>query len=83
MMALTMPAVIVLVVGGLRAYGATIPRCQRRIAVRGHLKGRKGLVMWYVVGGMIVASVGYALYRVLAGNKEKEFGKPESFLLRR
>lgn len=39
-------------------------------------------MMWYVLGGMIVASVGYGLYRILSGKKDEEFGKPQSFLWR-
>ena len=39
--------------------------------------------MWYVLGGMILASVGYGLYKVLSGSKKQEWGEPQSFLFRR
>ena len=37
----------------------------------------------YVLGGMILASVGYGLYKLLFGSKEDQWGEPQSFLLRR
>ena len=49
---------------------------------RKYIERGKGLMMWYVLGGMIVASVGYGLYRILSGKKDEEFGKPQSFLWR-
>jgi hypothetical protein len=46
-------------------------------------KRRKGLMMWYALGGMILASVGFGLYKLLAGSKKQKWGEPQSFLLRR
>jgi hypothetical protein len=39
-------------------------------------------MMWYFFGGMIVASLGYGLYKILSGSKKEEWGKPQSFLWR-
>lgn len=39
-------------------------------------------MMWYVLGAVIVASIGYGLHKILSGRKDDEFGKPHSFLLR-
>ena len=38
--------------------------------------------MWYVLGAVIVASVGYGLRKILSRRKAEEFGEPHSFLLR-
>jgi len=45
--------------------------------------GRRKLMIPYVLGGMILASVGYGLYKLLFGSKEEQWGEPQSFLLRR
>jgi hypothetical protein len=38
--------------------------------------------MWYLLGAMIVVSVGYGLHKIRSRRKAEEFGEPHSFLLR-
>jgi len=38
--------------------------------------------MWYVLGAMVAASVGYGFYKVRSRRKTEAFGEPHSFLLR-
>ncbi len=44
--------------------------------------GRRSGPMWYILGVMIVASVGYGLHKVLSRRKGEAFGEPHSYLLR-